>query len=361
MIVCGAVGSSVIQRYIWYNDYPQTWQTAQTKCQSEGKELLTVVTESENDNVHMDLYYAWIGLRRKQQLLGAYWYWFGTSDWVSYLLFTQNGPYVNGECALAIYNNDKIARDTCETGHFFFCHYWEDSQRKYKFYPERKSWDDAFQFCQDNNQYLAFINDWNNKPSDEMRNFPVWTGLYHDGESWSWSDGEYSDYWKWAPDFDPGSSSGSGLCGSVWSQNKSMSVHSCSEAFPFLCYTHNLVLVKENLTWEEALEQCKSLQAQSPYQGHQLLSVEPSELLYANSKAIDAQTDKVWLGLRFLGGFWFWSNGQTVSLPGLPSCPESTLGCGALVLDRTSNGSEPQPTVEPSDCSERLNLLCYWF
>ncbi|KAJ0057447.1 hypothetical protein NL108_006131, partial [Boleophthalmus pectinirostris] len=309
MLVCGTELSSVVQRYIWYNKYPLPWQDAQEYCQSASTELVTVVTQSDIRYTYMDPYYAWIALK-----LFDRWKWTdGTNFYNANGVFTQDEPDDNDDCGLANYTFNKAVGDRCEARHFFFCHYKDESNtRRYNFYAETKSWDDAFKYCQDNGQSLAIFNTWSNLPSDEKQNFPVWTGLYHDGESWRWSDGEYSDYWKWAAGFDPGSTPNSGLCGSVWSQNKTMSVHSCSEAFPFLCYSHNLVLIKQNLTWEEALEECKSLQTNNPSQSHQLLSVKPSDLLYANSKAIDAQTDKVWLGLRFLGGSWFWSNGQTV-------------------------------------------------
>ncbi|KAK7916413.1 hypothetical protein WMY93_012174 [Mugilogobius chulae] len=365
LLLCGTGLCSVIWRNTWNEYDPKTWREAQADCKFKSADLLTIVSQSDIEKAYMDSYYAWIGLR----LDGQEWVWDdGTTLYdAGSGSFGEHEPDNGENCALAKYSRDKARGDDCEKRHFYFCHYQdENNERKYKFYYETKSWADAFQFCRDtDNQYLAVFNNWDDFPKNEKRDFPVWTGLYHDGESWKWSDGEYSDFWKWGPGFESGSDNASGLCGvvwsqnasapcgdvwsqnasglcgAVWSQNKTMFVHNCSDVFPYLCYSHNLVLVKENMTWEEALEECKVVNSS---QRHQLLSVEQSELLFANSKAIDAQTDKVWLGLRFLAGSWFWSNGETVSLPGLPSCPESKLGCGALRLDRTSNGSMPQPT-----------------
>ncbi|KAK7912623.1 hypothetical protein WMY93_012834 [Mugilogobius chulae] len=87
---------------------------------------------------------------------------------------------------------------------------------------------------------------------------------------------------------------------------------------------------------------------------YRLLSVEPEELKYVHSYVQQASTSKVWVGLRFLGGSWFWSDGGAVSLS-LPECPQSGLHCGALVVDRSS-GSD---LIEPSDCSQSLSVLCY--
>ncbi|KAK7912614.1 hypothetical protein WMY93_012825 [Mugilogobius chulae] len=128
-----------------------------------------------------------------------------------------------------------------------------------------------------------------------------------------------------------------------------MLVQSCSEAFPFLCYKHNLVLVQKKLSWEQALEACGNI---SPK--HRLLSLEPSDLNNVLNHVQQASTSKVWVGLRFLGGSWFWSDGGAVSLS-LPECPQSGLHCGALVVDRSS-GSD---LIEPSDCSQSLSVLCY--
>ncbi|KAK7916414.1 hypothetical protein WMY93_012175 [Mugilogobius chulae] len=342
LLLCGTGLCSVIRRDKWHVYDSRTWLEGQAYCRSQGSELLTVVTQSDIDNAYMDPYYAWIGLR----LYGKEWKWTDGKK-ANNGDFVDDEPDANEDCGQAGYNLNKAVGDFCEQRNFFICHHEEDNYHIYNFYIESKSWDDAFRFCLDTSQDLAIFDNWSNYPKDVKIDFPVWTGLYHDGESWKWSDGEYSDFWKWGPGFESGSE---------MLLNKTMFVHNCSEVFPYLCYTHNVILVKENMTWEEALEECKVV---SSSHSHQLLSVEQSELLFANSKAIDAQTNKIWLGLRFLGGTWFWSNGQTVSLPGLPSCPKSILGCGALLVDKTSNGSMPQPTVELTDCSERLNLLCY--
>ncbi|KAK7916412.1 hypothetical protein WMY93_012173 [Mugilogobius chulae] len=280
----------------------------------------------------MDSYYAWTALKRESLL---------------YLGIVTK------------YKNDKVAGEMCDRRHFFFCHYWENSKRKYNFYPYSYSWAEAFEFCKNDSQYLAIFGDWDHLPSEDKEDFPVWTGLYHDGVSWKWSDGTYSNIWKSHPDFESSSNNVSGLCGAVWSQSKTMTVHNCSETLPYLCYfsvsVDNVVLVKEKLTWEEAVEGCKAV---SSSQLNQLLSVELSDLSLANSKALDAETDKVWLGLRFLGGSWFWSNGETVTLPGLPSCPDPKLACGALLVDKSATGLEPKLIVEPTDCrTARLQFL----
>ncbi|KAK7912616.1 hypothetical protein WMY93_012827 [Mugilogobius chulae] len=82
-------------------------------------------------------------------------------------------------------------------------------------------------------------------------------------------------------------------CVVVSSQTKTMSLQSCSEAFPFLCYKHNLVLVQEELSWEQALEACGNIKPFSNYSStFRILNVKPSELQYVQSHAHKASTSK---------------------------------------------------------------------
>lgn len=71
-----------------------------------------------------------------------------------------------------------------------------------------------------------------------------------------------------------------------------MSAQNCSIRLPFVCMNDNLILVKENKTWEEALEHCRNLIA--PYYYHyELVSVQPSDHDYVTSRVIDAETEEV--------------------------------------------------------------------
>ncbi|KAK7912609.1 hypothetical protein WMY93_012820 [Mugilogobius chulae] len=116
----------------------------------------------------------------------------------------------------------------------------------------------------------------------------------------------------------PAPVSNSDSCVVVSSQTKTMSLQSCSEAFPFLCYKHNLVLVQEELSWEQALEACGNI---SPSGSFKLLSKPDNHMNITNVLRFSS-TSKVWVGLRFLGGSWFWSDGGAVSVSlSLPGCP----------------------------------------
>lgn len=81
----------------------------------------------------------------------------------------------------------------------------------------------------------------------------------------------------------------SGDCVTLWSLSKGMSTHSCSDQFPYLCFKNNLILVKQNKTWEEALGHCRDLGS-----GHDLVSVQPGEdQAYLLHKVMEADTEEV--------------------------------------------------------------------
>ncbi|KAI4830030.1 hypothetical protein KUCAC02_001684 [Chaenocephalus aceratus] len=116
-----------------------------------------------------------------------------------------------------------------------------------------------------------------------------------------------------------------------------MAAQNCSDRFPFVCIRDNLVLVKENKTWREALDHCRALN--SPYNSNirfELVSVQPEDHNNVMNKVKEGDTEEVWAGLRFLAGHWVWVNG----------------GCGVLSKNGTGR-------VEITDCTEKRNFLCY--
>ncbi|TDH17434.1 hypothetical protein EPR50_G00008200 [Perca flavescens] len=133
-----------------------------------------------------------------------------------------------------------------------------------------------------------------------------------------------------------------------------MATQNCSARFPFVCFADNLVLVKENKTWEEALEHCRALSSTSqPNVRYELVSVQPGEDQdYVMNRVMEADTDEVWAGLRFLAGEWLWVNGASMLYSDLPLCPTVVQHCGALSKNNTGS-------VETKDCSEKRNFLCY--
>ncbi|KAA0722216.1 hypothetical protein E1301_Tti019766 [Triplophysa tibetana] len=101
----------------------------------------------------------------------------------------------------------------------------------------------------------------------------------------------------------------------------------------------------EKLTWEEALEYCKV--------HHNDLASLPTELQLQLIKTgtLEAQTDSVWTGLRFLAGEWFWLDGKPLGdQVKLLACPVQPRRCGAR--------NTKTDKWENRDCEEKLNFLC---
>ncbi|MEQ2171602.1 hypothetical protein GOODEAATRI_012500, partial [Goodea atripinnis] len=115
-----------------------------------------------------------------------------------------------------------------------------------------------------------------------------------------------------------------------------------------------VVLVKENKSWEEALEHCRGLSSLTNTNvRYDFLSLQPQdELDFIMNKVMRAESVEVWIGLRFLAGDWLWVNGADMLHADLLLCPTRGRHCG--VLSKTSAGS-----MEARDCSERKNFLCY--
>lgn len=72
-----------------------------------------------------------------------------------------------------------------------------------------------------------------------------------------------------------------------------MFTENCSTRFPFACFVDNLLLVKEKMTWQEAMEFCQA-QTSEDHQPYQLVSVQPGDdYSYMMHKVLGADTDEV--------------------------------------------------------------------
>ncbi|XP_035991816.1 secretory phospholipase A2 receptor-like [Fundulus heteroclitus] len=211
-----------------------------------------------------------------------------------------------------------------------------------------KSWSEADTYCTDHHNGLASF-EWYNMSYFSQQDIPTWIGLHRNGGSWKWSSGlEEDKQWNLAePNNDKN-------CVAITSLTKRLTTQNCQTLLPFLCMKDNLVLVKENSSWEEAFEHCRSLGSSSNSGLHfNLLSVQPGdEHTYVKNKVMEADTEEVWTGLRYLGDEWLWVNGADMLYTDLPQCPILWQRCGALSKNDTG-------TMEARDCSERKNFLCY--
>ncbi|XP_053093187.1 E-selectin-like [Pangasianodon hypophthalmus] len=220
--------------------------------------------------------------------------------------------------------------------------------REYISVTMTKNWTDAQKHCRENYRDLATIT--NNEENQRLNAIKggsdsVWIGMYRDEinvDFWLWSDGTSSSFFQWNTN-QPNNNGGNQNCVEIepggWNDQR------CYEDRRFVCYQF-LVLVKENKTWEEALEYCRM-----NYTG--LASpASVTQLQLAEMESSQTQTDRVWAGLRFQNGKWLWVSKEPLgTLVSLPSCPAPRYRCGAR--------NTKTHLWENRDCNEKLNFLCY--
>ncbi len=115
----------------------------------------------------------------------------------------------------------------------------------------------------------------------------------------------------------------------------------------------NLILVRENLTWTEAVSYCRKHHVD-------LVSIHSEELQNrAARKAIQASTSHVWLGLRYTCtfDFWFWIKNREAGCyqnwaPG--HGPHGYEECGLSGAVESTGGHRWVGRPE----GERLNFIC---
>uniref|UniRef100_A0A3B3BVS4 Secretory phospholipase A2 receptor-like n=2 Tax=Oryzias melastigma TaxID=30732 RepID=A0A3B3BVS4_ORYME len=220
---------------------------------------------------------------------------------------------------------------------------------KFTQYNVWMTWADAQAICQRNNTEMVTIYD--EQENDFFKKGGGWIGLRREDGShpWKWSENnQMTNYENWKSGGEPHHG-----CALKYRNESRWRTDDCDKENLFMCY-ERLLLVKDNKTWEEALEHCRSLGDEEPpgwnhsYDLATLMTED--DITYARQKAQLASSNEVWIGLRFLGHAWFWVGGEQVQNQDFPSCP--AFRCG--VLEKGSGVS-----FEIRDCSERRNFFCY--
>lgn len=220
--------------------------------------------------------------------------------------------------------------------------------REYKYFNVKMNWKDAHGFCAQNYTGLAVVttDEENQRLVDIKGNLTLgWIGMYRSQPNstiWLWEDGEQNTFFRWKRG-EPNNTNGTENCVQVlaggWNDC------SCRYSLPIYCYK-GLVMVNERKTWEGALDHCRR-----NYTGLASLNSE-TEVQLADMESNEIQTDRMWVGLRFLDGKWHWMSKEPLeNLVSLPSCPTPDCTCGARNIKTHA--------WENRDCNEELNFLCY--
>ncbi|XP_053332758.1 C-type mannose receptor 2-like [Clarias gariepinus] len=254
---------------------------------------------------------AWIGLQRGDT---GRWQW----SLADQTFHRDEDTYRNWDSGEEKNNPDEFCADiatkdglwyssTCNTTLPFVC-YGENNTKSnyYIINNETKTWRDAQTYCREN--YIDLVSVRNQTENEKIRNMiqnfsNVWIGLFFD--RWKWSDQSNSSFRYWSSN----KPSGGLNCAAVnVSDQLYWSDVNCTENLPFICHENKLVLIKQNLTWKEALRYCRN-------NHYDLVSVLTQEMqLWVKEVAQNASTEHVWLGLRHTCtlGFWYWVTGETI-------------------------------------------------
>ncbi|KAI7790453.1 putative secretory phospholipase A2 receptor-like [Triplophysa rosa] len=222
--------------------------------------------------------------------------------------------------------------------------------KQHYFIDQKKTRPQARQYC--NASYTALSTFLNDIEKQLFLKYAVsqtsdaWIGLRNvDSSGWMWQGNRPATDVSWnvgEPQHD---------CAILPTGDDKLSTRDCFVALPFFCMTVtvNTVMVQQSESWEGALEYCR-------HHHDDLASLSSSRSMTdALSKITGAQTQYVWIGLRFLAGGWFWISGDDLILnvwssAGPPQCPAQNQRCAAL--DKNTQ------TWTPRDCEEKLNFLC---
>ncbi|XP_016535280.1 secretory phospholipase A2 receptor-like isoform X1 [Poecilia formosa] len=219
-------------------------------------------------------------------------------------------------------------------------------QRKFSYYYYyTETWRGAQSFCREKHDGLITIR--NETEILEFYRYQGWLGLYRENNTspWKWSmKDKVATFFNW--DFNEPDSNEH--CAYKVSFTSKWRNDECEQRHTFMCYDESLTLVKENKTWEEALEHCRTLNKVNRYNLATLITEDDHD--FAQEIIQLATTEEVWTGLRYLGDEWIWMGGEPVQYQDIPSCP--AVRCG--VLEKNSNSS-----FGIRDCNERRNFFCY--
>ncbi|XP_051769654.1 C-type mannose receptor 2-like [Ctenopharyngodon idella] len=265
--------------------------------------------------------YIWIGLQKTGV---DKWQW-STGDPALYLNWGPTQPDSREDCGLML--NGQFHDYSCNNTLTFICSSSNTTNTGLVFVNQTKNWRDAQRYCRQNHIDLVSVRNQSENQQVEqlisdnhLSGSPVWIGLFRD--SWQWSDQSNSSFRFWALG-EPNSFQVYEFCAMLNPNTQGQwDDITCRQEYPFVCHEDKLILIRENLTWPEALRYCR--------QNHtDLVSVHSEEMQRRVMNVVKrASTEAVWLGLHNYCSMnmWLWLSGEIVCYqnwaPGNGTTPE---------------------------------------
>ncbi|XP_029294092.1 macrophage mannose receptor 1-like [Cottoperca gobio] len=224
---------------------------------------------------------------------------------------------------------------------------------KHIFVHERMTWPEAQTYCRKHYTDLSYVGSQSDVDgllqaagANRVRG---WIGLHRDLGNitgWKWSGGGHITFQNWERR-EPNNLNKKETAVVLDTNGKWIDVPEIKN-FHFYCI--NITAVEEKKSWEGALEYCRENYTDLPS-----LLTETELLLATEGIQKDHISDRVWIGLRYLGDRWLWVNGEPLEYKAWPQggdrdhqCPIRKR-CGAL----TKEG-----VWENWDCWDKLNFIC---
>ncbi|XP_067256431.1 macrophage mannose receptor 1-like isoform X1 [Chanodichthys erythropterus] len=344
--------SECVQRQYHFINVKKSWTEAQRYCRENYTDLATVDNMNDMNELKKTVNdgRVWIGLQKTSV---DKWQW-SSGDPALYLNWGPAQPN-NGEERCAVIMSGQWGDWSCGHIFTFIC---SSSNNGLVFVNQMKNWREAQSYCRQNHIDLVSVR--NQNESQQLQKFindnhisgNVWIGLFRD--SWQWSDQSNSSFRYWRSG-EPNNSGGTENCAVMDPNAQGQWIDaSCNREFPFVCHEEKLILIKENLTWSEALRYCR--------QNHvDLVSVHSEEIQRDVMNVVkQASTEEVWLGLHNYCSMnmWLWLSGEIVCYqnwaPGNGTEPEDCRlekRKGAV-----QSGGDQRWISRPE--TDRLNFIC---
>ncbi|XP_039465876.1 putative C-type lectin domain family 20 member A [Oreochromis aureus] len=297
----------------------KSWSEAQRYCREKYTDLAKVFDMTDMSrlrNSTQNQGEAWIGLNNNT---GGNRTWHWSLPGVEYIQndssWNLNGrqnwePYP-GNCGR---KREKLADVSCEYPMWFICYdeMKKDNKRLYFIQDTKLNWTQAQSYCRYN--YTDLASGLDQVDGKEMKalikskdsKFSAWIGLFRD--SWRWSDGSDFSFRYWDMQLFNDEQSNKTCAMTLLNRSGKWSSDECDKEKPFFCYDDKLILIKENKTWEEALNYCEN-------NYKRLVSItNPEVQRWVQETAKNADSPYVWIGLSYKCtlGLWLWGSDYVV-------------------------------------------------
>ncbi|XP_051951652.1 macrophage mannose receptor 1-like [Xyrauchen texanus] len=305
--------SACVPRQYHFVNQNLSWTEAQKYCRENYTDLATInnkndiedLLKSVNDD---QIRIVWIGLQKTDSYK---WKWslgdpaFYTENNSQYRNWVPGQP--NDDVYCSNMNPGQWNDYGCDKQLSFICY---NGDKGFIPVQQTMTWKDAQIYCREYHTDLVSVR--NQNENEQINNIRikafttsgVWIGLFRD--SWEWSDQSVSSFRNWTNIGNNGVGNDKCAVVKVKSDRGKWDDKNWNEKNHFVCHEDKLVLIQQNLSWNEALKYCRENHVD-------LVSVNSEQIQRrVMNVARKASTAEVWLGLHHscTMGIWFWVNGE---------------------------------------------------